>query len=132
MATPAAKFLGLQPSDIVEYELSTDKLTEQDINALRSELSDPRFESDYWKEQIQLQLDIGKKAEQQAFAGKGLDFVTEVYLPNRLKDMDRIAEEMLADIEKETVPFMHMPYLSPIFMKTLAIRILNAKTLKSQ
>jgi DNA topoisomerase VI subunit A len=49
MATPAAKFLGLQPSDIVEYELSTDKLTEQDISALRSELSDPRFESEYWK-----------------------------------------------------------------------------------
>lgn len=90
MATPAAKFLGLQPSDIVEYELSTDKLTEQDVSALRSELSDPRFESDYWKEQIKLQLDIGKKAEQQAFAGKGLDFVTEVYLPNRLKEMGMI------------------------------------------
>lgn len=90
MATPAAKFLGVQPSDIVEYELSTDKLTEQDINALRSELSDPRFESEYWKEQIQLQLDIGKKAEQQAFAGKGLDFVTEVYLPNRLKELGMV------------------------------------------
>ena len=90
MATPAAKFLGLQPSDIVEYELSTDKLTEQDISALRSELSDPRFESEYWKEQIQLQLDIGKKAEQQAFAGKGLDFVTDVYLPNRLRELSII------------------------------------------
>ncbi|WP_420846985.1 DNA topoisomerase IV subunit A [Methanolapillus ohkumae] len=87
MATPDAKFLGVQPSDIVEYELATDKLTEQDIAALRSELSDPRFESKYWKEQINLQLEIGKKAEQQAFAGKGLDFVTETYLPNRLKDM---------------------------------------------
>ena len=87
MATPAAKFVGVQPSDIVEYELSTDKLTDKDIAALRSELSDPRFESDYWTEQIQLQLDIRKKAEQQAFAGKGLDFVTDTYLPNRLGDM---------------------------------------------
>lgn len=87
MATPQAKFLGLQPSDIVEYELATDKLTEQDISALRSELADPRFESGYWKDQIELQLSIGKKAEQQAFAGKGLDFVTEVYLPNRLKEV---------------------------------------------
>ncbi len=90
MATPKAKFLGVQPSDIVEYELSTDKLTEQDINALRSELSDPRFESEYWKEQIELQLKIGKKAEQQAFAGKGLDFVTETYLPNRLNEMGMV------------------------------------------
>ena len=87
MATPDAKFIGVQPSDIVEYELATDKLSEQDIAALRSELTDPRFESEYWKQQINLQLKIGKKAEQQAFAGKGLDFVTETYLPNRLKDL---------------------------------------------
>lgn len=87
MATPAAKFVGVQPSDIVEYELSTDKLTDKDVDALRSELTDPRFETDYWKEQINLQLEIGKKAEQQAFAGKGLDFVTKTYLPERLSDM---------------------------------------------
>jgi DNA topoisomerase-6 subunit A len=87
MATPAAQFIGVQPSDIVEYDLSTDKLTEQDIKALRSELSDPRFDSDYWRTQINLQLEIGKKAEQQAFAGKGLDFVTKQYLPERLTEM---------------------------------------------
>ncbi len=87
MATPAAKFIGVQPSDIVEYELSTDKLTDKDVDALKSELSDPRFASDYWKQQINLQLNIKKKAEQQAFAGKGLDFVTERYLPDRLSDM---------------------------------------------
>lgn len=87
MATPDAKFLGLQPSDIVEYELATDKLTDQDIQALRSELTDPRFDTPYWKEQIGLQLEIGKKAEQQAFAGKGLDFVTDTYLPTRLSDL---------------------------------------------
>ncbi|MGP8321025.1 MAG: DNA topoisomerase IV subunit A [Methanosarcinaceae archaeon] len=87
MVTPDAKFIGVQPSDIVEYELSTDKLTDKDVAALRSEMSDPRFESDYWKEQIKLQLDIKKKAEQQAFAGKGLDFVTDKYLPERLTDM---------------------------------------------
>lgn len=87
MATPEAKFIGVQPSDIVEYELATDQLSEQDIAALRSELSDPRFASDYWKQQIHLQLEIGKKAEQQAFAGKGLDFVTDTYLPNRLREL---------------------------------------------
>lgn len=87
MATPGAQFIGVQPSDIVEYELSTDKLTDKDIAALRSELTDPRFESDYWKEQINLQLEINKKAEQQAFAGKGLDFVTDTYLPNRLTEL---------------------------------------------
>jgi len=37
---------------------------------------DPRFEIDYRKEQIKLQIKLMKKAEQQAFAGDGLDFVT--------------------------------------------------------
>lgn len=90
MVTPGAMFIGVQPSDIVEYELSTDKLTEKDISALRSELSDPRFNTEYWKNQINLQLEINKKAEQQAFAGKGLDFVTEKYLPERLTELNVI------------------------------------------
>ncbi len=87
MATPASKFIGVQSSDIVEYELSTDKLNDQDIKALESELTDPRFETDYWKEQINMMLKLGKKSEQQAFAGKGLDYVTDTYLPERLGEM---------------------------------------------
>jgi len=87
MVTPDAQFVGVQPSDIVEYDLSTDKLTEKDIHALRSELGDPRFQNRYWEKQIRLQLDINKKAEQQAFAGKGLDFVTNTYLPERLTEL---------------------------------------------
>jgi DNA topoisomerase VI subunit A len=87
LVTPSAKFLGVQPSDIVDYDLSTDKLIDQDIHALRSELSDPRFNTDYWKKQIGLQIELKRKAEQQAFAGKGLDFVTKTYLPERLSEL---------------------------------------------
>jgi DNA topoisomerase-6 subunit A len=90
LVTPSAQFLGVQPTDIVNYDLSTDKLTDQDLQALRSEMTDPRFATDYWKEQIQLQIKLMKKAEQQAFAGKGLDFVTRVYLPERLSEMGMI------------------------------------------
>ena len=87
LATPQAKFVGIQPEDIVEYDLPTDPLADSDVNALESELEDPRFETDYWTEQIELQLDIGKKAEQQSLAARGLDFVTETYLPERLDAM---------------------------------------------
>jgi len=87
MATPAAKFISVQATDIVEYELSIDKLGEQDVKALESELTDPRFETDYWKEQINMMLKLGKKSEQQAFAGKGLDYLTDNYLPERLGEM---------------------------------------------
>ena len=40
-----------------------------DLHALRSELTDPRSETDYWKEQIRLQIKLMMKAEQQAFVG---------------------------------------------------------------
>jgi DNA topoisomerase-6 subunit A len=87
LATPQARFVGIQPQDIVDYDLPTDPLADSDINALESELEDPRFMTDYWEEQIELQLDIEKKAEQQALASRGLDFVTETYLPERLDEM---------------------------------------------
>ncbi|RKD97658.1 DNA topoisomerase IV subunit A [Halopiger aswanensis] len=87
LATPEAQFIGIQPADIVEYELPTDPLSDSDINALESELEDPRFQTDYWEEQIELQLEIEKKSEQQSLASHGLDFVTETYLPERLDAM---------------------------------------------
>ena len=87
LATPEAEYVGIQPTDIVEYDLPTDPLSDSDINALESELTDPRFQTDYWEEQIELQLDIEKKAEQQALASRGLDFVTDTYLPERLGGM---------------------------------------------
>jgi DNA topoisomerase-6 subunit A len=87
LATPEAQFIGIQPEDIVEYELPTDPLSDADVNALENELEDPRFTTEYWSEQIELQLDIEKKAEQQALAARGLDFVTDTYLPERLTEM---------------------------------------------
>ena len=87
LATPEAQFVGIQPEDIVEYDLPADPLSDSDVNALESELEDPRFQTDYWEEQIELQLDIGKKSEQQSLASRGLDFVTDTYLPERLNEM---------------------------------------------
>jgi DNA topoisomerase-6 subunit A len=88
LATPEAEYVGIRPEDIVEYDLPTDPLSDSDINALESELEDPRFQTDFWEEQIELQLDIEKKSEQQSLAARGLDFVTDTYLPERLTEMD--------------------------------------------
>jgi DNA topoisomerase-6 subunit A len=87
LATPEAEYVGIRPQDIVEYDLPTDPLSDSDVNALESELEDPRFDTEFWREQIELQLDIAKKAEQQSLAARGLDFVTDVYLPERLSEM---------------------------------------------
>ena len=62
LATPSASYLGITPDDIAAYDLPADDLSSKDIEALQSELSDPRFRDGWWQEQIQLMLDMGKKA----------------------------------------------------------------------
>ena len=90
LATPNANYIGITASDIEQFKLPTDKLTEVDIRALRAELKDPRFSDQFWQDEIQLMLELNKKAEQQALAKYGLDFVTAEYLPSKLNDLGMI------------------------------------------
>jgi DNA topoisomerase-6 subunit A len=90
LATPASQFLGVTPSDIENYNLPTDSLSREDIKSLKSELTDPRFQDSFWKNEIKLQLKMGKKSEQQALAKYGLDYVTDTYLPEKLTEIGMI------------------------------------------
>jgi len=87
LATPSATYLGVTADDIVAYDLPSDDLSTKDIEALKSELSDPRFSDGYWQDQIHTMLKLGKKAEQQSLAKYGLDFVTDTYLPEKLGEL---------------------------------------------
>lgn len=87
LATPTAQFLGVTPSDIINYELPSDNLSDEDVKALQAILEDPRFDDDYWRGEVNLQLEMKKKSEQQALAKYGLDFVTDRYLPEKLTEM---------------------------------------------
>jgi len=87
LATPSAEYVGITTSDILNYDLPSDKLSDQDVAALKSELNDPRFNDEFWRSEIEAMLQMGKKAEQQALAKYGLDFVTETYLPEKLSQM---------------------------------------------
>jgi DNA topoisomerase-6 subunit A len=87
LAVPTAEFIGVTASDILNYDLPTDKLNDKDIAALNAELKDPRFTSEFWKSEIETMLQIGKKAEQQALAKYGLDYVTKTYLPEKISQL---------------------------------------------
>ncbi len=87
LATPAAEFLGVTASDIENYKLPSDKLSEQDVRALEAERTDPRFATAEWRAEIELMLKNGKKAEQQSLAKYGLNYVTDHYLPEKLTEM---------------------------------------------
>lgn len=87
LAVPTAEFIGITPTDILNYDLPTDKLTDKDTSALQSELQDPRFNTEFWQNEIKTMLDMNKKAEQQALAKYGLDFVTSRYLPEKIGEI---------------------------------------------
>ena len=84
---PNAKFLGVTPQDIVNYKLPTHPLKDVDIKRAKDALSNDPFVKHYkpWQDAIGQLLDMGVRAEQQAFAVHDLNFVINDYLPQKLR-----------------------------------------------
>lgn len=84
---PHARFLGVTPQDILDYDLPTHKLLDVDVKRAKDALkNDPFFQqSKPWKKAIEQLVKMGVRAEQQALAKWGLNYVIEEYLPNKLK-----------------------------------------------
>jgi len=87
--TPDAKWAGVWASDIVEYDLPSDKLTDLDIKRLYEFGKDPRYEGKLWKREIETFLKVKKKAEQEAFSRYGLAYIVDEYLPAKLEEMEK-------------------------------------------
>lgn len=85
---PNAQFIGVTPQDIIDYKLPTHALKEVDIKRGKDALKNDPFVQHHkeWQKAIQLQLKLGKRAEQQALATHGLNFVMSDYLPAKLKE----------------------------------------------
>jgi DNA topoisomerase-6 subunit A len=83
---PQARFLGVTPQDIVDYELPTHPLLDVDVKRARDALkNDPFFKAHKsWQKAIEQLLRMNVRAEQQALAKWGLNYVIEEYLPNKL------------------------------------------------
>lgn len=83
---PSATFLGVTPQDIVDYKLPTHPLKDVDIKRAKDALKNDPFVKHYkpWQEAIQQLLDMGVRAEQQAFAVHDLNYVINDYLPEKL------------------------------------------------
>ena len=83
---PQAKFLGVTPQDIVDYDLPTHPLKDVDIKRAKDALKNDPFFKYYpeWARALEQLLKMGKRAEQQAFAKFSLNFVMDEYLPAKL------------------------------------------------
>lgn len=85
---PRAKFLGVTPQDIIDYKLPTHPLKDVDIKRAKDMIkNDPFFQSHKeWIKQVEMLIKMGKRAEQQAFAASGLNFVIDEYLPRKIRN----------------------------------------------
>jgi DNA topoisomerase-6 subunit A len=84
---PQARFLGVTPQDILDYKLPTHPLKDVDIKRAKDALkNDPFFQRHRaWTKALKQLLKMGVRAEQQALAKWGLNYVIEKYLPEKLK-----------------------------------------------
>jgi len=86
-SVPQARYLGVTPQDIIDYELPTHPLQEVDIKRARDALkNDPFFKTHKpWQKAIEQLIEMGVRAEQQALAMWGLNYVIDEYLPAKLR-----------------------------------------------
>ena len=92
MAIPNARFLGLRSIDYDRCGLSasvTIDLNENDRKRAKQIANYPWFEKKrQWQREIKKMLDNGFKLEVEALISKDISYVTETYVPERLKKRD--------------------------------------------
>jgi len=87
LATPEARWIGVWASDILDYKLPTENLTENDLKRLKELKNDPRYKDEIWQREIDIFLKIEKKAELEAFSRYGLTYIVDEYLPAKLESV---------------------------------------------
>lgn len=85
---PQAKFFGITTQDIIDYKLPTHPLKEVDIKRIKDGIKNDPFVKTYkqWEKALIEMAKMKKRAEQQALAQHGLNFVISNYLPDKLKN----------------------------------------------
>ena len=94
LATPNIMWLGLRPSDLNKFDLPEQcrlDMTENDIKTGK-ELMEEEFikKNPKWMKELETMVKTKKKAEIQALSSFGFQYITEEYLPRKLREGDWI------------------------------------------
>jgi len=91
MAVPDARFVGLSSFDKDKYRLPVNvaiKMDDGDNNRAKQMLAYPWFQAKQWQREIEEMVRSGMKFELEALSRRGISFITEEYLPRKLRDRD--------------------------------------------
>jgi DNA topoisomerase-6 subunit A len=91
LAIPDARFLGLSADDINNFDLKKHLIKFEDVDFKRLEQIknyDWFKNSKDWQRQFQMMKEMKSKAELAALSSKGITFISEKYLPDKIRKHD--------------------------------------------
>ncbi|MBN2722718.1 MAG: DNA topoisomerase IV subunit A [Deltaproteobacteria bacterium] len=91
MAIPDARFLGLSSFDREKFDLPdvvTISLDKNDEKRAKQMLAYPWFKEAKWQKELKKLLDSRVKLELEALSAKGISFISESYLPEKISSGD--------------------------------------------
>ncbi|HLC62912.1 MAG TPA: DNA topoisomerase IV subunit A [Candidatus Nanoarchaeia archaeon] len=91
MAIPSVRYLGIHTKDIEKYGLEKHliKFKETDIARLKQISEYDWFKNNKaWQQEFAALKKLGAKAEIQALSSRGISFISEKYLPEKIKNKD--------------------------------------------
>ena len=89
MAIPAARFIGMSSRDAERFDIPAHvpmPLTDEDRRRAREIRQYPWFQKPTWQREIKHMEALGVKLELEALSNKHFSFITEEYLPRKMKD----------------------------------------------
>lgn len=93
MAINELHYLGVTCEDVEKYGLQKNyiKLNEQDISRLK-QMADYEWFKNHkaWQKQFKLMKQAGAKVEIQSLSARGITFISDVYLPDKIKNQEWI------------------------------------------
>jgi len=93
LAIPDVRFLGISADDVNNYDLKKHfiKMKDVDIARLKQIADYDWFKNNKaWQRQFKMMKDFGAKLEIQALSSKGITFISDTYLPEKIRKKDFI------------------------------------------
>ena len=91
LGTPDAKFIGLTSKDMTDYHIPLNvaiKLNKGDQKRIKEMINYIWFKPKPWQQELKRMHKAGYKLELEALSSKGIRFISEKYLPQKIKTSD--------------------------------------------
>ncbi|MDD5133354.1 MAG: DNA topoisomerase IV subunit A [Candidatus Nanoarchaeia archaeon] len=91
MTIPSVKYIGITGDDVIKYDLKKHliKLDEKDTSRIKQVANYEWFKGNKdWQRQFKMFKELGGKVEIQALSARGISFISDKYLPDKIKNKE--------------------------------------------